>query len=189
MKPTKFPWHLLIYPLLLGVVLGFFYFETSLFLRIMVIFLSISGFFFLKSMPEVLLLLIFYLGLYDLYNVRYSLAVPLALIIAVVFTLTILIFHLESRFKHLTENMDKNLFQLFLATAGLLILEIFLTMTFWPVDPKIKSLVILFVFYLIFKTFYLYINSVLNLKKMATMILVTMMILGGVLVFNMFFGF
>jgi len=155
----------------------------------MAILLGLLGLLTISSMGEILSLVILYLGLYDLYNIRYSLAIPLALIITIVFFLSMLVFYLETRFNKMAQNLAKNLFLLYLLTTGLIVMEIFLTMSFWPVDPKIKSLVIVIVFYLVLRIFYLYINNVLNLKKIVTLILICALVLGIVVAFNMWFGF
>lgn len=182
--------------LLSGVILAFFYFETSLFLKILVVLLGLTSLFSLSAAPEIIITLILYLGLYVLYNVRYGLAVPLALIMILVFGLTILVFYLEYRYRKTVvadktqelQEATRNIVLVYLLTTGLVVLEIFLAMSFWPVDPKIKSLVITVIFCLICRIFYLYINSVLNLKKIVVFILISILILGGVLAFNMFYG-
>lgn len=171
------------------VIWGFFYFEASLLLRIMIILFALAGLVAVKTSPEIFLLLIFYLGLYDLYNIRYGLALPLALILAGVFGFSLLIFYLEARLNKILACLDKNIFLFYLLLVGLMVLEIFLVMTFWPVDPKIKSLVIVIVFYLTSKIFYLYANSVINLKKIVVLIGVSILILAVVIAFNLWFGF
>lgn len=186
---SKYIWKFLTILSLVLVIFGFFYFEVSTTLRVMVILLGLIGLIYLSSMSEILMLLILYLGLYDLYNIRYGLAIPLALIILIVFGLATLIFYLESHFNKLFKEIEKNIFFLYLLSIGLIVLEIFLTMSFWPVDPKLKSLVIVVVFYILSRIFYLYINNVLNLKKAIVFILVSVLILGAVLVFNLIFGF
>ncbi len=182
-------WQILSVFALFLVIFGFFYFETSTILRVLVIVLGLLGLATTRSTSEILVLLIYYLGLYDFYNIRYGLAIPLFLIILAVFGLTIFVFYLWVYFQKLPQGQNKNLLRLYLVTAGLMAMEIFLTMSFWPVEPKVKSLVIVIVFYIIARIFYLYINNVLNLKKTVIFILISLLILGAVLAFNMFFGF
>lgn len=186
---SKYFWQILSVCVLVLVICGFFYFETSTVLRALVIILGLLGLVAIRSTNEILVLLIFYLGLYDLYNIRYGLAIPLFLIILIVFGLTLFSFSLWAHFQKLSQEQNKDIFWLYLVTTGLIAMEIFLTMSFWPVEPKIKSLVIVVVFYIISRVFYLYINNVLNLKKTITFILISLLILGAVLAFNMFFGF
>lgn len=171
------------------VIFGFFYFETSLPVRVMVILLGLLGLATIKSSSEILVILIFYLGLYDLYNIRYGLAVPLSIILMLVFGFSVLAFELLSFFQKMRERVPKNIFLLYLLTIGLIVLEIFLAMTFWPVDPKIKGLVIVIIFYILYRLFYLYINNVLNLKKATVFIFFSILILSLVLLFNFFLGF
>lgn len=177
---------LFIFVVIILVIFGFFYFETSTILRILVIFLGLVGLTTVKKTPEILIITILYLGLYDLYNVRYGLAIPLALILVAVFVLATTMFYLLNYFNKVIVNLDRYLFLTYLVTTGLIVMEIFLTMTFWPVDPKIKSLVIVVVFYLMGRIFYLYINSMLHLKKILTIIFLSLVILGAVLLFNLF---
>lgn len=185
----KILWQIFTIFALILVIAGFFYFELSWTLRILVILLGISGLIFFTQALEYIILVIFYLGLYDLYNIRYGLAVPLSLILLITFILSSFLFYLQSYFNKGTDNINKNIFNLYLITSGLITIEIFLTMSFWPVDPKTKSLVIVIVYYLISKIFYLYINNVLHLKKVASLIIVSILILGGVIVFGWWFGY
>ncbi|MCL5407028.1 MAG: hypothetical protein M1429_00820 [Patescibacteria group bacterium] len=186
---SKYLWEILGALVLILVVLGFFYFETSTILRVLVVILGLLSLMAIRSASEILALLIFYLGLYDFYNIRYGLAVPLFLIILTVFGLTIFTFSLWIHFQKLSQRQDKNILWLYGITTGLIAMEIFLTMSFWPVEPKVKSLVIVVVFYIISRIFYLYINNVLNSKKIVVFILISLLILGAVLAFNLFFGF
>lgn len=186
---SKYIWSFLcLIALILGVV-GFFYFETSILLRILVIILGLIGLLTVRNTSEILVLLTLYLGLYDLYNIRYGLALPLSVIILVVFGLTLLCFSLWYHFQKHPPYLDKNILLLYLVIIGLVVMELFLTMSFWPVDPKIKGLVIVVIFYIISRVFYLYINNVLNLKKTIIFVFVCLLILGVVLSFNMFYGF
>lgn len=173
---------------LLLVIAVFFYFESSFALRFMVVFLGLIGLFSFKQTPEILTLFVLYLGLYDLYNIRYGLAVPLSLILIAVFSLAVFVFFIWTKFAKFSA-LNKDIFLLYLIIAGLAVMEIFLTMSFWPVDPKIKSLVIVTAFGILIKVFYLYVNNVLNLKKTAIFILISLLVLGGVLLFNMLYSY
>lgn len=186
---TKNLWRFLSFFALVLVIFGFFSFENSIFLQILIIILALIGLLTWQSISEILVLLILYLGLYDLYNIRYLLAMPLFVVMLAVFGLTLFVFLLWVRFRSLAENLDKNLLWLYGLTTGLISMEIFLAMSFWPVDPKIKSFTIVVIFYVIARLFYLYINSMLNSKKIAIFILMSLLILAAVLVFNMFLFF
>lgn len=184
-----FSWKILVFLMLAVVISGVFYFEVSFIFRILVVLLGLLSLAFFSTMPEIIFLVILYFGLFDLYNIRYGLAVPLSVIMLLVFALSLFLFYSQLKIARREKNLDKNLTWLYLLTTGLIILEIFLTMSFWPVDPKIKSFVMIIVFYLISKIFYLYIDSVLNLKKVLVLALVSFFILGGILIFNWRFGF
>lgn len=184
---SKNLWKYLAIFILALVIFGFFYFEMSLFLRISLVMLGLIGLLTISSTADIIVFLILYFGLYDLYNIRYGLAIPLSLILLVVFALVLLVFFLWIRLSKFPQ-LEKNFLWFYAVTMGLIVIEIFLTMSFWPVDPKIKSLVIVVIFYIIFRIFYLHINNVLNSKKIVFLILVSMLILGAVLAFNMFFG-
>lgn len=169
------------------VIWGFFYFETSTILRILVVLLGLVGIWQISNLPEILILVIFYLGLYDLYNIRYGLAIPMAVILVGVLGLTSLLFYYQSRLSKF--EFPQNRFWVLLLVTCLIVLEIFLTMSLWPVDPKTKSLVIAVVFYLATRIVYLHINNVLSLKKAAGYLLAGVLTLGLVLAISWWFGF
>ncbi len=182
-------WKILLFLVLILIIWGYFYFETSWILRIIVILLGLIGLSYLKNFPEIIVTITLYLGLYYLYNLRYGLAIPLSVIMVLVLILSLFLFYVQAYFNKLTENISKNVLWLYLIANGLISLELFLAMSFWPVDPKIKSLVIVMVFASISKVFYLYINSMLNLKKIAVFLLVCVFVLGAILSFNWWFGY
>lgn len=182
-------WKLSLYALAIFVIWGFFYFEPSTILRVFVILLVVIGLASIRMMPEIFIVVLLYLALYDLYNVLYGLAIPLALVIIVVFFLTVFLFFWQSSFSKIDKNLDKNIFRLYQMTTGLVILEIFLVMYLWPVEPKLKGLVISVVFYLLLRLFYLYANRVLNLKRALPLVIVTLVILATVLAANMWLGY
>ena len=70
------------------------------------------------------------------------------------------------------------LFWVFVVLVGLVILETFLSLSFWPVDPKIKSLIIVVIFYLIENLIYLYTHNVLKLKRIIGFLTAGFLILG-----------
>lgn len=169
-------------------IFGFFYFETSLILRILVVFLSLIGVWQIRNLSEILILLILYLGIFTLYNIRYGLAVPTAVILAIVGILTSFLFYAQSRLSIL-KPADKNLVNIFLLVTDLIVLEIFLVMSLWPVDPKTKTLVITVIFYLISKVVYLRFHNVLNLKRISGFLLASLVILATIFAVNWWMGF
>ena len=162
-------------------IFGFFYFENSIILLMLVILLGLVGLWQLRRNPEILAMLMLYLGLDDFYNVRYGLAVPMATILIAVFFLALFLTYLLMRIYKYEEILEKSTSSTYLLTSGLVVLEIFLAMSLWPVDPKTKSLVIVIVFYLMNKLIYLNINRVLNLKRASGFIIVSIIILASVI--------
>ena len=176
--------------LILGLVIaGFFYFETSITLRILVILLGLVGLWQLNRNPEILGVLLLYLGLYDFYNIRYGLAVPTATILIGVFGLAIFLVYLLTKIYNLGEILEKNIILVYLLTVGLIVLEIFLAMSLWPVDPKTKALVIVIVFYLSMRLVYLNAHHVLNLNRAAGFVIASILILAGVISLGWWQGF
>ncbi|MEK7143175.1 MAG: hypothetical protein AAB785_03135 [Patescibacteria group bacterium] len=171
------------------VIWGFYYFEPSLILRILIIALCLGAILQFGKIPELLILVNFYLGFYFLYNIRYSLAIPMAVILVAAFMITILLFYSLNQFIKYPIAFDIKKFNLFLVVTGLVILEIFLTMSLWPVDPNIKSLSLTVSFYLIFKIVYLELSGMLNLKKIRGFAIVSFLILSAVISVSWLLGF
>ncbi|KKQ74413.1 MAG: hypothetical protein US94_C0005G0009 [Berkelbacteria bacterium GW2011_GWB1_38_5] len=167
---------------------SFFYFEPSAILRVLVVLLGIIGLWQINSNIEILSLINLYIGVNGLYNVRYGLAVPMAVIMIAVMGLTCLIFYNYVILKNFSHE-ENDLSMVFMLTVGLIVIEIFLTMSFWPVDPKTKSLVITAIFFLISKIIYLYANSMLSLKRAFGFVLVSLLVMGAVISLGWFVSF
>jgi hypothetical protein len=178
----------LILGLLLTVsVCGFFYFEQSAILRTLIVILSLISFslvfFYNSETPtssnrrEILVVLILYLGIFSLYNLLYGLGIQLYLIMIAVWLLVTLLFIGLLILDRMDKLVSKTLFSLFACLNGLVILEVFLSLSFWPIDPKIKSLVLVVIFYLVVNLFYLYANNMLRFKKTFGYILISLIIL------------
>jgi len=194
---TNFRWSIsskfILIAILSASLVGFWYFEPSLFLRIIVLIFSLAGLIIafsrsdekptLVSKREFLILLMLYLGLFSLYNLLYGLSIPLYLVmIAVLLLVSGLFFNLLVLDK-LETVISPPLFWVFIVMMGLIILEIFLSLSFWPVDPKTKSLIIVVIFYLTTNFIYLYSHNVLKLKRIAGFLIVGLLIL-ALLIFN-----
>ncbi len=187
-KSTNFL-KILVFVALSLTVAGFFYFEASLLLRILVVILSLFGLWQISKTPEILAMILLYLGLYDFYNIRYGLAIPMAVILVAVFLLVVFLYYFLARIYRFEELIDKNVSLIYLLTLGLVVLEIFLAMSLWPVDPKTKTLVIVIAFYLASKLIYLNVNRVLNLKRSVGFVIASVLILAGVISFTWWQGF
>ena len=191
MKKLSQPLFLRIFVILalILVIWGFFYFETSLILRILVLGIGLTAIWQFNKYPEILILLVFYLGFYSLYNIRYSLAIPMAMILLMAYFLTTFLFYALGKLNQFPTSFDSKIFNLFLVVTGLVILEVFLTMSFWPVDPKIKSLSLAVSFYLIFKVVYLKLSGMLNLKRIRGFAIASFLILSSVIAVSWLLGF
>lgn len=170
-------------------IAGFFYFETSLLLRILIVILSLVGLWQMSKTPEILAMIMLYLGLYDFYNIRYGLAIPMAGILVAVFLFMAFLYYFLAKIYQFEELIDKNVSLIYLLTLGLVVLEIFLAMSLWPVDPKTKTFVIVIAFYLMSKLIYLNVNRVLNLKRAVGFVIASVLVLAGVISFTWWQGF
>jgi hypothetical protein len=155
----------------------FFYFESSLMLQILSVLLIISGLFSINKNPEIIVLSLIYLISNDLYNLRYGLSIPLPIIMIIIWAFTVFLgyFYLK-QLKSLAFASRDYLFS-YLLVWSLAILEIFLIMSFWPIDPKTKSLIITVSFFLIGKTIYFNVNNVLSLKRISSFLIVSIVAL------------
>lgn len=184
--------------LLLTSIFGFWYFESSLILRSMVILMSVLGLglsFFrhsekpqLASQREFLILLILFLGLFGLYNAAYGLAIPLYLIMIATLVLVWILFYTLLILDRLDTLIEKPVFLVLTAAIGLIVLEIFISLSYWPIDPKAKSLIIVVIFYLVTSLIYLYMHNVLRLKRIVGYLIICGLIL-AVLILLIWFGF
>jgi hypothetical protein len=183
--------------LLLGFIIGFWFFELALTLRILVIFLAIFGAssaFFVKtsktlqSPREFLILLILYLGILNLYNLLYGLGLPTPVAMLAILLLSSILTYCLVSLDDLQSLISRPVINLFIALTGLINLEIFLTLSFWPIDPQAKSLIIVIFFYLIISLFYLYAHNVLRLKRIMGFLIASIVLL-GLLVLVTWLGF
>ncbi|MEI6039773.1 MAG: hypothetical protein WCP93_00250 [Candidatus Berkelbacteria bacterium] len=179
-------------------VYGFFYFETSIILKVLVVVIAGVSFYMgirheaekppLTSHREFLILFVLYLAVFTLYNLLYGLGIQLYLIMIAVWLLVTLLFLCMLILDKIDTLMRRALFWLFASLNGLVVLEVFLSLAFWPVDPKIKSLILVVVFYLITNLIYLYTHNVLRFKKVLGYFVVSVLIL-GLLILSTWLGF
>lgn len=179
--------------LLLGVILatsiyGFFYFESSILLKIIVV---IFGLFCLikvmlkktdkpalSSRGDILILFTLYISFFSLYNVLYGLGIPLYFVMIAVWLMVSTLFMGLLMIDRMDMVMSHATLWAFVSLVGLVILEVFLSLSFWPIDPKVKSLVLVVLFYLISNLIYLHGHNVLRFKKIAGFLIVALIILG-----------
>ena len=170
-------------------IFGFFYFEISPLLRVLIIFLGLISLWQMKKLPEILVLLVLYLGLFDFYNIRYGLAIPTAIILLGICALVSLLYYFSARIYKFEETLEKNISLIYMVTTSLITLEIFLAITLWPVDPKTKSLIIVVAFYLVMRLIYLNVHHVLNLKRALGFVAASILIMAVVVSLGWWFGF
>ncbi len=163
---------------------GFFYFENSFILRIIICTLGLISIWQINSLIELIILFTFYLSLNDLYNIHYWRGLPIAVIMIAVFLISIFLFYTRGRLEKLAENVKENIYKVYLAVIGLSQVELFLAMGFWPVDPRTKSLVIVISFYLFSKVVYLSSNNMLSLKRIAGYGIITIVILAAIIILS-----
>jgi hypothetical protein len=178
-------------------VAGFFYFETSFLLRFIVVLFSVASFSWaifqktdkppLSSRREILVLLVLYLGFFTLYNLLYGLGIPLYFVMVAVWLLVSAMFYILLTLDSIDTLLTHPLFWVFTSLVGLVILEVFLSLSFWPIDPKVKSLILVIIYYLVTNLIYLYTHNVLNFKRISGFLIVSFIIL-GLMVLNIWLG-
>ena len=170
---------------------GFWYFEENYTLKLMAVVLSVIGIYAAlrkkkqeqpTSKFELTSLLILYLGIFGLYNLLYSINLPLyAVMLAAFFLVIALVFSVLS-LDEVFELLPKTIFQTLILLLGLVTLELFLTLYFWPIDPEAKSLIIVVFFYLITSLIYLYVHNMLRLKRIAGYVIVSLVVIALIIV-------
>lgn len=184
---------------LIGATLyGFFYFESSLILKYIVTFVVVIGLFFafrkqpekaaLASNREFIFLLVLYLGCFTLYNLKYGMSIPTHIIMIAVLILVTGLFYGLISLDRLDILVSRPFFHLLIILVGLIVLEIFLALSFWPIDPQAKSLIIVVIFYLFTSLIYLYIHSVLKLKRIIGYLISSFLII-GLIILGIIYGF
>ncbi len=179
---------LLCFALLVASTIGFFYFEISLIIRILVIFLGLIGLIQINKLPEILVYINLYLSLFVLYNLRYGLAVPMSMILVAVVLISTFLFYVNFRLKEGQILVNDRLL-VFLTVVGLLTVEVFLAMSFWPVDPKTKTLTIVTIFYVFSRAVYFQANNMLSLKRISGVLTVSVIVLGLLFGLSYWLGF
>jgi len=173
---------------LLGTLSGFWYFESSMPIKISATILMLTGLFMsfkksrnqsslLNSRFEMLSLLTVYLGVFTLYNFIYIVNFPIYIVMAMILILVTVTAFTTLAMDGVDESLSKEIFYSFILLMGLIITEVFLSLYFWPINVEIKSLVLVVVFYQIMTLIYLYVRSMLRLNKIAGFLIVNFLIL------------
>jgi hypothetical protein len=182
---------ILLITVLIVSVWGFWYFEESLFLRILSIVFALGGVWLvfrksaetskLTSQRELLVLFILYLGFLSFYNLLYGMNLPIYVILSGISILTVVTFYSLFGLDDFKNLLGKEVFHVLIALLAIVVLELFLSLYFWPVAPETKSLILVVILYLIMSLVYLHIHSMLRLKRVAGYLVVSFLILGAIL--------
>ena len=182
---------ILLITVLIVSVWGFWYFEESLFLRILSIVFALGGVWLvfrksaetskLTSQRELLVLFILYLGFLSFYNLLYGMNLPIYVILSGISILTVVTFYSLFGLDDFKNLLGKEVFHVLIALLTIVVLELFLSLYFWPVAPETKSLILVVILYLIMSLVYLHIHSMLRLKRVAGYLVVSLLILGAIL--------
>ena len=173
---------------LLGTLLGFWYFESSMLIKTSATILVLIGLFMifkksknqlnlLNSQFELASILSVYLGVFSLYNFIYSINFPIYIVMVMILILVTITAFTTLSMDRINESLNKELFYSFILLMGLIVTEVFLSLYFWPINVEIKSLVLVVVFYQIMTLIYLYVRSMLRLNKIAGFLIVNFLIL------------
>lgn len=174
---------------LIGVLVGFWYVEELSAIKIFAIILAIIALILafwpkknktLSSQYEFLGILVIYLGIYSSYSLLYTINLPLYIAMLMVFITVVLvvlsIFSLEKINTLISKEITSSLVVLF----GLIILEVFLALYFLSIDPLFKTLFITVIYYFLTNLVYLYVNSMLRLKRIIGYLVISIIILAAI---------
>lgn len=150
---------------------GFWYFQGFFFLKIFAAALSVLSlyfFLFLKKY-DFLILLSFYFALFTLYNIYFSGFFLLWAQMLIVLFLVFVYFYFLILVIPLQVPFEK--FYLFLTLISFLILEIFLTLSFWPANVESKSIILVCSFYLLWGLISKSLQEELTLRKIISFLI------------------
>ena len=179
-------------------IFGFWYFEENIYLKILTLLLSIISLYLIfkkeeekphfASRLQFPALLVLYFGFFDLYNFLYSINLPLYMVMIIILLLVSGLFFVVVTIDKASGLIEREVLPVFVVAIGLVILEIFLTLYFWPIAPEVKSFIIIIIFYLILTLIYLYIHNMLRLKRILGYLVASFVVLVIVLVLSWFYG-
>ena len=134
---------------------GFLNFETSWAVKIIIAALTMTViiYFFWKKNSELVILVLYFLSLFDVYNLYFMLGLPLWFSMLLAFCLSGAVLYFLFVIKK--KNIEKNLALFYAAFYALVALEVFLSLIPWPADPRNKAMIILGIFYLFYNTVFL----------------------------------
>lgn len=199
MKIHLYVFEKILFSLLVGLVIsGFWYFEENIFLKILALFLGLISLYLIfkkeeekphfASRLQFPALLVLYYGFFDLYNFLYSVNLPLYMVMIIILLLVSGLFFVVVTIDKASGLIPRDVLPVFVVAIGLVILEVFLTLYFWPIAPEVKSFIIIIIFYLILALIYLHIHNMLRLKRILGYLVASFVVLAIVLVLSWFYG-
>ncbi|AKM82506.1 TPA: hypothetical protein DD449_01860 [Candidatus Berkelbacteria bacterium] len=170
---------------LLGSFSSFLFFEENVTLKILAIILVLIGVLLtFKERPsgtssrfELINLTILYLGFFSIYNLLYGVNLPLYIAMILVIVLIGLVFYPSLVIDEIGKSLSKEIINVYVVLTGFAIIELFLSLYFWPIDPGVKSLVLVVAYYQISSLVYFSSRSMLRLNKIGGYLLVNFLIL------------
>lgn len=167
---------LIVTALLLVGVLGFWFFQNFIFLKILAVALAVLALytFWLADKGEIIVFATLYFGIYSLYNLYFSGALfpnylwESMLTIAVAAGLLFLI--LFWPYRHLYSTAELIFYQIL---TILILMEIFIALTFWPINPETRSLILVLAFYACSSLYLAKITATLNFSTTARILVLS----------------
>jgi len=159
--------------ILIFIAFAFFVtFEVSLYLKLAMMGLVLFAYFMAKiKKTDFALMLTVFLIFFDLFNflyirpLGYTFPVSIAMLLAVALGCLLFYMGLAIRESDTEMKIKKNLNFFYTFILGLVLLEVFLSMSFWQIDPKNKSIILLVAFYLVWGLVCLRVENMLSLRK------------------------
>lgn len=199
MKTRLYIYEKILFSLFIGLtILGFWYFEENIYLIILTGILGIVSLYLIfkkedekphfASRFQFPALLVLYFGFFDLYNFLYSINLPLYMVMIIILLLVSGLFFVVVTIDQASGKIDKEVLPVYVTTIGLVILQVFLSLYFWPIAPEVKSFIIIIIFYLILSLVYLHIHNMLRLGKVVGFLIASFVVLTIVLVLSWFYG-
>lgn len=179
---------ILLFAFLVGGIISFWLYEPSFFYLFLLVAIALYEIWegWQKKSFSNLVFLDFFLVLVFLYNAYYSYVWPLVYIMLSV-VLAAILFHFIYHEINLLSR--KEIFKFESAFLGLIILEIFIVLKFWPIDPKVKSFIIAAFFYLWENFIQAEQEKKLTKKEIKNYIIILSVLLFLIIITSRWFGF
>lgn len=177
------------------VFLSFLQFESSTLIKIIIIFFWIISLYlyFFKKQQEFLIFTLLYLVFYTSYSFYYHMnwslwLVLIVLIIFLILTTYVFINSKNEEIMHFHQN-NKNVLFFYYSLINLIIIEFFITLIPWPIDPKGKSIIILCVYYMIYGAIKLWNEKKFNISNLLIYLVVGIIIIFGIIVTSSWYSY